>query len=82
MRVVIVDDEEPARMAVEGGQTRDFKFVGDVERSSTVRSSGMKELLALRNAGVNVDIPETRLPPEEFYADSFTSEADKHGKSA
>ena len=23
-----------------------------------------------------------KLPPEEFYADSFTSEADKHGKTA
>lgn len=25
---------------------------------------------------------KARLPPEEFYADSFTSEADKHGKQA
>jgi CDP-4-dehydro-6-deoxyglucose reductase, E3 len=25
---------------------------------------------------------KAKLPPEEFYADSFTSEADKHGKQA
>jgi CDP-4-dehydro-6-deoxyglucose reductase, E3 len=25
---------------------------------------------------------KAKLPPEEFFADSFTSEADKHGKQA
>jgi hypothetical protein len=48
-------------------KTTDVFFVGDVERSSTVRSAGMKELLALRQSGMTVDIPQTRLPPEEFY---------------
>ncbi len=50
-----------------GEKTADVFFVGDVERSSTVRSSGIGELLALRDSGLKVDIPETRLPPEEFY---------------
>jgi hypothetical protein len=48
-------------------KTTDVFFAGDTEHSSTVRSSGMHELAALRDRGVVVDIPQSRLPQEEFY---------------
>jgi hypothetical protein len=50
------------------GKTVDVFFAGLTEGSSTVRAAGLRELLALREQGVSVDIPERRLPPEEFYA--------------
>lgn len=48
-------------------KTADVFFAGDTEHSSTVRSAGMQELMALRERGVTVDIPQTRLPLPEFY---------------
>lgn len=48
-------------------KTADVFFVGDVERSSTLRNTGIAELLALRDAGLKVDIPAERLPLDEFY---------------
>lgn len=45
----------------------DIFFAGLIDGSSTVRKKGMRELLALRDQGIIVDIPDTRLPPEEFY---------------
>ncbi len=48
-------------------KTADVFFVGDVERSSSVRGAGVAELLALRDAGIRVDIPEQRLPLDAFY---------------
>lgn len=48
-------------------KTADIFFAGDAEHSSTVRSAGMRELLALRERGIVVDIPQSRLTPPEFY---------------
>ena len=45
----------------------DIFFAGMINGSSTVRKKGMAELLALRERGIKVDIPEGRLPVEEFY---------------
>jgi hypothetical protein len=47
-------------------KTADIFYAGDTESSSTVRSAGIAELMALRDRGVTVDIPQTRLPPDEF----------------
>lgn len=48
-------------------KTADVFFAGRVEASSWVRKTGLKELLALREQGVIVDIPETPLPQDEFF---------------
>jgi glycosyl transferase family 1 len=48
-------------------KTADVFFVGDTESSSTVRAAGMPEILALRERGITVDIPQSRLPLLEFY---------------
>ncbi|HJS07934.1 MAG TPA: glycosyltransferase [Pirellulales bacterium] len=48
-------------------KTTDVFFAGDTQNSSTVRSSGMLELAALRERGLVVDIPQSRLPLPEFY---------------
>jgi glycosyltransferase involved in cell wall biosynthesis len=48
-------------------KTVDVFFVGDTEASSTVRASGMQELISLRDRGVIIDIPPSRLPRHEFY---------------
>jgi hypothetical protein len=45
----------------------DIFFAGLIDGSSTVRKRGLSELVALRERGIKVDIPEQRLPPEEFY---------------
>jgi hypothetical protein len=45
----------------------DVFFAGRVEASSWVREKGLPELLALRERGITVDIPEAPLPPDEFY---------------
>ena len=47
-------------------KTADVFFAGDVSPSSTVRSEGIKELLALRHEGIVVDVPEERIGHEEF----------------
>jgi glycosyltransferase involved in cell wall biosynthesis len=51
-----------------GEKTADVFFAGLVEGSSTIRAAGLRELLALRDRGVTVDIPEGRMPRDEFYA--------------
>jgi len=48
-------------------KTADVFFVGDTESSSTVRAAGMREIAALRERGITVDIPESRLLLPEFY---------------
>jgi hypothetical protein len=48
-------------------KTSDVFFAGDAEFSSTVRSTGIRELMALRDRGIVVDIPQGRLPMDEFY---------------
>src|SRR5262245_8299448 len=47
-------------------KTTDIFFAGDVSPSSTVRSEGIKELFALREEGIVVDVPEQRIGHEEF----------------
>ena len=42
-------------------KTTDIFFAGDTYPSSTVRTDGIKELLALSDEGVRVDIPEVRM---------------------
>jgi hypothetical protein len=42
-------------------------FAGAVDGNSTVRSDGIHELLALRNEGYVIDVPQQRLPMEEFH---------------
>jgi hypothetical protein len=44
----------------------DVFFAGRVQGSATVRETGLKELLALRERGVRVDIPDGPLPLSEF----------------
>lgn len=48
-------------------KTTDIFYAGSVEGTSTVRRTGMREIVALRERGVRVDIPEGRLPPPDFY---------------
>lgn len=48
-------------------KTADIFFAGRVEASSWVRHTGYRELLALREQGIVVDVPDGPLPPEEFY---------------
>jgi Glycosyl transferases group 1 len=47
-------------------KTSDVFFAGDVSPSSTVRSDGIDELLALRAEGIVVDVAEQRIPHHEF----------------
>jgi hypothetical protein len=48
-------------------KSSDVFFAGDVAGSSTLRPAGLSELIALRERGLRVDLPEGRLPPAEFY---------------
>lgn len=48
-------------------KTSDIFFAGRVDGSSWVRRTGIEELRALGDRGIKVDIPDTPLPPEEFY---------------
>lgn len=48
-------------------KTTDIFFSGDVENSSTIRATGMRELKALRDRGLIVDMPRSRLPAADFY---------------
>lgn len=47
-------------------KTADIFFSGDVEENSWVRRTGMIELEKLRSIGLKVDIPQERLPYDEF----------------
>jgi hypothetical protein len=48
-------------------KTVDVFFAGETERNNWVRRSGLRELRELANRGVTVDVPEGRLPRDEFY---------------
>ena len=60
-------DGQPLLPVEAAEKTADVFFAGDSESSSTVRMAGMSELTALRDRGVVVDIPQSRLPLQEFY---------------
>jgi hypothetical protein len=45
----------------------DVFFAGLTEANSYLRETGLRELIALRDQGVSIDIPEGRLPREEFF---------------
>src|SRR5262249_47265162 len=47
-------------------KTTDIFFTGRIAGSSTVRHRGLAELVALRDKGVRVDIPENNLSLEEY----------------
>ena len=48
-------------------KTADVFFSGRIAGSSTLRTHGLAELMALRSQGIVVDIPEAPLPLDEFY---------------
>jgi hypothetical protein len=48
-------------------KTTDVFFAGAVAGNSTVRCDGIRELLALRQEGYVIDIPEARLEMAEFH---------------
>lgn len=48
-------------------KTTDVFFAGSAEGTSSLRERGMAELAALRERGLRVDLPQGRLPPQEFY---------------
>jgi hypothetical protein len=45
----------------------DVFFTGRVADASSVRARGLAELLALREEGFRIDVPDRRLSAEEFY---------------
>lgn len=47
-------------------KTADVFFAGSLDYTR-VREEGMRQLEALRDAGYRIDVPEERLPPQEFY---------------
>jgi hypothetical protein len=47
-------------------KTSDVFFAGRVNGSSTVREKGLEELLALREEGYRIDIPEANLSPDLY----------------
>jgi hypothetical protein len=48
-------------------KTSDVFFAGDLWPNSTVRTDGIKELLALRDEGYIIDVPETPLDRKSFH---------------
>ncbi|RAI43199.1 glycosyltransferase [Rhodoplanes roseus] len=54
------------RVVPEAEKTADVFFAGRVKDSSTVRENGLAELLALRDDGVVVDIPDAPLPLDAY----------------
>jgi hypothetical protein len=48
-------------------KTTDVFFAGGIDGLSTVRQDGLRELVALRDRGLRIDIPDGRLPRDEFY---------------
>jgi hypothetical protein len=73
----LLDKVRPISLGVSGNllaipqgepdKTSDVFFAGSVDGSSTVRQRGLAELIALRDRGLRIDLPEGRLTPEEFY---------------
>jgi hypothetical protein len=57
-----------ARPVGDNEKTADIFFAGRVTGSSMVRERGMTELMALRDKGCRVDIPERSLPLDEYMA--------------
>ena len=49
-------------------KTMDIFFAGEIANASTARRAGLGELLALREQGVRVDLPEQRLNLPQFLA--------------
>ncbi len=60
---VAVTDLPPANL----DKTMDIFVSSGVEGTSTIRKAGMSEIIALRDRGFKVDMPEGRLSPQEFY---------------
>lgn len=50
-----------------GHKTTDLFFAGQMELSSWVRRSGFQEIMALRNSGIAVDLPDRPLSTAEYY---------------
>lgn len=48
-------------------KTSDVFFAGGIEGNSWLRSRGAAELETLKAEGLRIDIPDGRLPPEEFH---------------
>jgi hypothetical protein len=61
----VIDIGDPAE--VFSTKTADVFFSGAVDLSSAVRLSGMKQLQRLASRGVRVDMPDERLPQNEYY---------------
>ena len=47
-------------------KAQDLFFAGGIDRNSTLRTRGIQELLALREAGFAIDLPDQPVPPREF----------------
>lgn len=63
-----LDRSALARPLPDGEKTSDVFFAGRVQGSSTVRERGLPELLALRDKGYRIDIPDKGLSFEEYLA--------------
>jgi Glycosyl transferases group 1 len=48
-------------------KTTDVFFAGSGDGTSSVRERGLAEIAALRDRGLRIDLPQGRLPPQEFY---------------
>jgi len=55
-----------ARPVPDDAKAADVFFTGRVKGSTTVRESGLAEMLALRDKGYRIDVPENNLPLDEF----------------
>jgi hypothetical protein len=58
---------EPPFPSPEEEKVSDVFFAGRVNGSSSLRPRGLAELLALRDQGLRIDIPDAPLPRETFY---------------
>lgn len=56
----------PETQTMTAPKTTDIFFAGDINPNSTVRSEGIRELLALRSEGIVVDCPTERVSHGEF----------------
>jgi hypothetical protein len=61
-------DHPAAKPLAAAEKTTDVFFAGRVAGSSTVRTRGLEEILALKAKGIRVDVPEQTLPAEEYLA--------------
>lgn len=58
---------DPESMPHDSQKTSDVFFAGAIEGNSWLRGRGAEELEVLKAEGLRIDIPEGRLPPEEFH---------------